>query len=85
MNPEQNDQMDADDLFMLGCAYQTGNGVEEDEEKAARYWRMAAEQGHAGAQYLLGKAYAAGLGLEQDDREAVKWLRKAARQGKADA
>ena len=56
MNPEQNDQMDSDDLFMLGCAYQTGNGVEEDEEKAARYWRMAAEQGHAGAQYLLGKA-----------------------------
>lgn len=85
MNPEQNDQMDADDLFMLGCAYQAGDGVAEDEEKAARYWRMAAEQGHAEAQYWLGKAYSAGLGLEQDDREAVKWLRKAARQGNADA
>ena len=44
---------------------------------------MAAEQGHAQAQFNLGAMYATGEGVLQDDAEAVKWYRMAAEQGHA--
>ncbi len=46
---------------------------------------MAAEQGHAQAQFLLGLYYASGLGIGKDEAEAVKWYRNAAEQGHAGA
>ena len=46
---------------------------------------MAAEQGHAGAQYNLGLRYATGRGVPEDDAEAVRWYRMAAEQGHAGA
>ena len=46
---------------------------------------MAAEQGHAQAQYRLGICYDEGSGVEEDEDEAVKWYWKAAEQGHWDA
>ena len=49
------------------------------------WFRRAAEQGAAGAQYNLGNAYSDGRGVPKDDRQAVVWWRKAAEQGHANA
>jgi len=52
----------------------------EEYENAVRYFRKAAEQGHAPAQNNLGVCYENGKGVEKDVYEAVKWYRKAAEQ-----
>ena len=46
---------------------------------------MAAEQGHAYAQFNLGNCYYNGLGVVQNYEEARKWYGKAAEQGNAEA
>ena len=45
------------------------------------WYRRAAEQGVADAQYNLGFMYRNGQGVPQDDKQAVDWYRKAAEQG----
>ena len=65
--------------------YALGRGVPEDDAEAVRWYRMAAEQGHAGAQYNLAVMYALGRGVPEDDAEAVRWYRMAAEQGYAGA
>ena len=45
------------------------------------WFRLAAEQGDADAQYNLGWMYSEGEGVAQDYKEAVKWYRLAAEQG----
>ena len=55
--------------------------MEEDKEEAVKWFRKAAEQGHAGGQRSLGICYAYGEGVVEDKEEAVKWYRKAAEQG----
>jgi TPR repeat protein len=59
--------------------------VPQDYKEAAKWYRMAAEQGHAWAQYNLGGMYLRGQGVPQDYKEAAKWWRKAAEQGDAGA
>ena len=63
----------------------TGGGVAADDQEAAFWYREAAEQGHAEAQYRLGFSYAIGKGVPEDDHEAPLWYRKAAEQGHAEA
>ena len=46
---------------------------------------MAADQGHANAQFNLGFMYENGQGVGQDFGEAIKWYRMAADQGDAGA
>jgi TPR repeat protein len=62
-----------------------GHGVRQDYEEAAKWFRLAAEQGNAEAQFTLARQYAHGEGVPQDYKEAVKWYRLAAEQGDADA
>ena len=51
-----------------------------------RWYRLAAEQGHAYAQFRLGQMYATGgEGVLKDAGEAVRWYRLAAEQGDAEA
>ena len=52
--------------------------------EAVTWFRRAAEQGHAGAQFTLGVMLAAGRGVSQDAAEAVAWFRRAAEQGHAE-
>ena len=71
--------------FQKGMRSLEGNGEPQDIDKAVRFFRSAAAQGHTESQYMLGACYAEGLGVEQSDTEAVKWYKKAAKQGNAKA
>jgi len=61
----------------LSLAHDLGEGVEENKAEAAKWFRLAAEQDHAKAQYYLGNAYRIGQGVEEDQAEAVKWFLRA--------
>ena len=71
--------------YNLGCMYADGEGVAQDNAQAARWHRLAAEQGHKRAQYNLGVLHRDGTGVAQDRAEAARWCRKAAEQGHAKA
>ena len=49
------------------------------------WYRKAADQGRADAQFNLALMYANGQGVPQDHAEAMTWYRKAAEQGDAAA
>jgi TPR repeat protein len=53
--------------------------------EAAKWFRKAAEQGDAAAQYNLGVMCENGIGVPQDHIEAAKWYCMAAAQGDADS
>ena len=76
---EQGDA-NAQALFMLGYAYAKGRGVPQDFAEAVKWFRLAAEQGHALAQTSLGAMYLE-QGASQDFAKAAKWLRLAAELG----
>lgn len=65
--------------------YDKGQGVRQDFKEAARWYRLAADQGDASAQSNLGLLYANGQGVRQDIKEALRWYRLAADQGNAPA
>ena len=77
----------ADAQFVLGrsCLKNLGTEQEIDEAEAVRWFREAAEQGHAGAEYHLGLAYRDGCGVTKNDDEAKNWLQEAAEQGNREA
>ena len=67
-------------------SYYGSNGQAKDLPAAARYYQLAAEGGHPGAQLSLGQMYEAGEGgLPKDEAMAVQWYAKAALQGYAPA
>jgi len=53
----------------------------ENYDEAVKWYRKAAEQGYAPAQYRLGELHYDGQGVPQDYAEAAKWQRKGADQG----
>jgi TPR repeat protein len=66
----------------LGQMYERAQGVDRDLEEALRWYRRAAEQGHALSQYRVAVAYAFGLGgVLKDDATAVRWVHRAAENG----
>ena len=68
----------------MGTLSDKGQGVETDKTKAVRWYRLAAEQGHACAQSLLGLSLMKGIGVDVTDKvEAVKWFRLSAEKGLA--
>lgn len=67
----------------VGTMYQTGRGTAKDEAEAVKWFRQAAEQGHAVGQADLALMYVNGQGTAKDVAEALKWFRKAAEQGYA--
>ena len=63
---------DAKSQFTIGMQYEHGQfGYPKDYCEAAKWYRKAAEQGHAGAQLYLGVFM---CNVEQDAVEAYKWL-----------
>jgi tetratricopeptide (TPR) repeat protein len=64
-------------------------GVEADKRgdfaEAVKWYRKAADQGHASAQFNLAINYEKGQGVPQDDAAAMSWYRKAAELGNARA
>ena len=61
--------------------YRSGQGVPQNDSKAAWWYRKAAEQGDPDAQKNLGDLYRRGEGVHQDAQESVSWYQKAAIQG----
>jgi TPR repeat protein len=77
---------DAEAQFELGRRYKLGlEGTKKDPRAAVKWFRLAAEQGHAKAQTKLGMAYQQGRGVDRDIDESIRWMRKAAEQGHAKA
>jgi hypothetical protein len=70
------EQGDAQAQMKVGLACD----LEEEYEEAARWYRMAAEQGVSEAQNNLGVMYKDGQGVDQDYAEAARWFRMAALQ-----
>ena len=60
-----------------------GQGAPQDYAEAAKWYRLAAEQGNAHAQFSLGAMNHEGRGTPQHYAEAMKWYRLAAHQGNA--
>lgn len=58
-----------------------GKGVAQDDAEAFSWYRKAAEQGFAPAEFLTGQMYAFGKGTAEDQAEAVRWWRKASEHG----
>lgn len=75
--PTTEGRLTSSQMFTLGeAAYDR-----KDYSEAAKWYRKAAEQGNAEAQYRLGYMYHLCYGFATDYSEAMKWYRKAAEQG----
>lgn len=69
----------------LGYAYDIGEGVTQNLETAAHWYRKAAEQGYANAQFNLAEMFRDGDGVAQSNEAALEWYTKAAMQGHSKA
>jgi TPR repeat protein len=65
--------------------YANGKGVTQDYKEAVKWYRLAATQGIALAQYNLGLMYGNGNGVSRDLVRAHMWFNIAAAQGSSDA
>jgi hypothetical protein len=72
------DAGDPEVQFMLGEIYDAtfapSNEVPKDNATAAKWYRMAADQGYAPAQRRLSRFYALGMGIPKNYFYAVTWL-----------
>jgi TPR repeat protein len=66
-------QGDASGQWLLGDAFENGNGVRQNYAEAAAWYRKAATQGQPIAQFSLGLLYVKGDGVPKDYVEAYKW------------
>ena len=80
MGPVPEDEVEAEEW-----ARRSHQSHYQRSKEAAKWFRKAAERGHAKAQFFLGELYDNGLGVAEDVDEAIQWYRKAAEQGNADA
>jgi tetratricopeptide (TPR) repeat protein len=80
-NPQSASPSDRQQQYSLAEQYYK----DQSYGQAVQWYRKAAEQGHAGAQYSMGRMYDLGWGVAEDNIQAVQWYRKAAEQGYAGA
>ena len=72
----------AEDQYQLALLFFHGEeGLKQDLVAAVKWFRKAAAQEHARAQYNISNGYANGEGMEQNSELAATWLSKAAAQG----
>ena len=65
---------------MIRCWGSLGCGVQQDPYRAIELWAVAADEGHAGAQYNLGM-HLAQLDGSENQRRALQLMKQAAAQG----
>jgi hypothetical protein len=65
---------DAVAQYNLGVIYDVGINVRQNDEKAVKWFRLAAAQGLAKAQYNLGVMYFNGEFVYQDNIDALMWF-----------
>ena len=66
---------------ILRVCYDEGHGVAQSYTEAVKYYKLAANQGDADAQYNLALCYEYGQGVAKSISEAVKYYKLAADQG----
>ena len=71
----------SEEVRKADLVYERGQGVSRNYKTALTWYRLAAEQGYARAQFNLGWMYRKEKGVPQDDKTAVMWYRLAAEQG----
>lgn len=76
---------DADAAALIGRLYEEAKGVEQDYDKAAGWYAVAADLGHAGAKSRLALMMLEGRGLPRDPAKAADTFEAAAEAGSADA
>lgn len=73
--------LDADDAYALAICYMQGYGVKSNLEKAEQYLRIAAELGHAHAQFSQGFYFYANSNDYSKHKEGMLFYNRAAKQG----
>jgi len=76
------DQGDTQAAYMMGLIYDYGH---RDQQKAAAYFKTAADKGDADAEFKLGWACLTGGGVIKDVNQALSWFQKSAEQGNVNA
>ncbi len=71
--------------YRIGVMFATGEDVPQNDLYAAKWYRKAAEAGHAQAAFDLWEMFEAGLKTGIDASAAQRWLRAAATAGHKDA
>lgn len=78
--------------YIIGTKYHIGElmpyglaEIQQDNNLAAKWILMAAEQGHVDAQYLAGWFYLNGYGVETNGSIAAEWFNKSANNGSVEA
>lgn len=77
--------VDPDEAFIRARELVAEGGAERDPVEAVRWYKLAAANGHAKAQYHLGVAYGNGHGVERNEKRAVEWLVRASQGGEKGA
>ena len=67
--------------YVLGRAYEEGDGVPQLEVEAAHWIALAAEGGVSDARIRMGEMYLAGRGIERDPEAAFRLFEASAREG----
>ena len=76
----------AEAQLVLGMMHERGSlGAQKNDTISVKWYRAAAEQGQAMAQYRLGARYATGMGVSEDYAQAAQWYHRAAEKGVRDA
>jgi hypothetical protein len=70
---------------LIGSMYAYGEGTEQNNAQAVKWFTRAAMRGSAQAQYNLGIMYEQGFGVDKDKAQARHWFQTAAAQGRKDA
>lgn len=62
--------------YRMGRCYDKGNGVEEDNGEAFKWYSKSADQGYYKAEYQLARAYMKGKGVAVDEKKAKTWVKR---------
>ena len=81
LKKEQSTSKTTDSLVQAGIAYLTGQGVNEDDQKAFELFKSAAEQNHPEGLARLGEMYQYGYGCDCNYEKAFYYYKKSAELG----
>ena len=60
--------------YVMGVRFEYGGGVKQNFKTAFAFYKLAAEQGHNGAQNKLGVLYFDGKGIQKSNVKSYMWM-----------
>ncbi len=81
LRTQAENQLGHETALVLGLYYQSGVGVLQDYEEAAKWYRLCAQAGYDACQLHIGMMHSDGEGVPQDAVLAYMWFNLAASQG----